>query len=197
MAKKDNFGAAMFDMFGVGGKSEEPANKPEEKHVEFTEPEVKAPERKPEPVAAAAPVAMKPNYGKSVVATGTTFEGNITAHGDIEISGELKGNIYSEGKVTIMSKINGNIKAATVAIFGCEVGGDIQATGTVEMDAASAITGNISANNIICAGSVTGDLDIKDNLALSDTAVINGNIKMASMSVAKGARITGKLEMQD
>lgn len=202
MAKKDNFGSAMFDMFGVGkGGEKEPAKETPEKRVEFTAPEVKAPEHKSEPAPAPAAKtvapAAKPVYAKSVIGVGTTFEGNVTTHGDLEISGELKGNVYSEGKVVVMSNTTGNIKAATVSIFGCQVNGDIVTTGLLEIDATSSVNGNIIAGNIICAGTVTGDLDIKENFALSDSGVINGNIKMASMSVAKGAKITGKLEMQN
>lgn len=205
MAKKDNFGSAMFDMFGIG-KGEE-TNQTQAQTQPQTQTQVqpqKAPERKPIEFKAEIPsrkerneAERKPSYGKSIIAAGTTFEGNISTHGDLDITGEFKGNVYADGKVTLMSRMTGNIKAGSVVVTGCELNGDLAVAGTVEMDQSAVVLGNISAKNIICAGKVTGDLDIKDTLTLSDCAVVNGNIKMGTMSVAKGAKISGKIDMQE
>ena len=195
--KSGNFGKAMFDMFGVGKEDSAPA---QAKPVQAKPAQAKPVQPKPEVKADAFAVApeVKPvKTGKTVIAEGTVLEGMIRSKGDIEIMGEFKGNIYTDGKVTVMSKLVGTIEAGNLVIIGTEVTGDAVVKNDFEIDGNSAITGNIASGNITCLGRVFGDLDIKENMTLGEKAEINGNIKMGSMSVAKGAKITGKVEMQN
>ncbi len=48
----------------------------------------------------------------------------------------------------------------------------------------------------MCSGTVKGDLDIQDNLVLDESAQIDGNIKVDTISVARGAKISGNIEMR-
>ena len=214
MAKDSNFGKAMFEMFGVGKDESKPVQKETIKKKEKVEPEVvKKPlefddiEFKPDPVpvkhetAEAKPEVIIPEIkpsrpGKSVIAAGTFFEGTIKTEGDLDIAGDFKGNIISDGKVSILNRYEGNIQAGDLTIVSTEVIADIMVKGNVDIDVNSVLKGNVKAGNINCSGTIVGDLDIDDNLTLSEQAQINGNIRMSSLSVAKGAKVTGKIEMK-
>lgn len=200
MAKNDNLGKAMFDMFGVGKEGEEngapvPTRVAPSLEVEKPKVDVQVDLR-----AAQAKVSENVDASrieKTYIAPGTVFEGTIQTKGDLDIGGDFRGNVLADGRVNLLSSLTGNITAGAINVVKCNIEGDLVSRGDVVIDAASQVNGNIQCQNIVCAGKVTGDLDIKDVLTLDKSAYINGNIKMGTMQVARGAKISGKLEMQN
>lgn len=189
MSKKDNLNQAMYEMFGVGKtpveKTTEPIqSKPEEK---------KQPKIEPMPVATPVVKHTEVTY----FAAGTVMEGTIKTKGDVEIHGDFKGDLTSEGRVSIYSAIEGNIAAKDLRVIGCRLQGDVNISGTLEIDGASAIEGNVHAGATVCSGKVKGDLDIKGNLSLEESARIEGNIKTYTMDISRGAKIFGNIEMPE
>ena len=204
MAKNDGFGKAMFDMFGVGKEEKEgaPVKEPEVKVMKADIPQpVKKEETVSQPVNNVTTQPVKPvqpvtpRYEKTYVAAGTVFEGTIATKGDIDIAGDVKGTIVADGGVLLSSKLLGNVTAKSVTINNCEVTGDIVASGDVLISEKGLVNGNIKANNIACAGKIIGDLNITEAMVLEHNAVINGNIKMGAMQVARGTKIIGNIQM--
>lgn len=198
MSKKDNFNKAMFDMFGVGTDAgTEPA--PEYEKVEektrggLTDNAV----AKETVVTAAANAEAAPAVAaeRTYIGRGTVIEGNIKAEGDVELLGELKGDIESDGKVTLHTSVTGNVRAKSLTFVGGELTGDIFTGGSFVLGRDSVVNGNIQANDVTCAGSINGNIDIKDTLMLEETAVINGDIKTGFLSMSRGAVVRGKVEM--
>lgn len=196
MGKKDNFNKAMFDMFGVGTDAgTEPA--PEYEKVEektrggLTDNAV----AKETVVTAAANAEAAPIAERTYIGRGTVIEGNIKAEGDVELLGELKGDIESDGKVTLHTSVTGNVRAKSLTFVGGELTGDIFTGGSFVLGRDSVVNGNIQANDVTCAGSINGNIDIKDTLMLEETAVINGDIKTGFLSMSRGAVVRGKVEM--
>ena len=198
MSKKDNFNKAMFDMFGVGTDAgTEPA--PEYEKVEektrggLTDNAV----AKETVVTAAVNAEAAPAVAaeRTYIGRGTVIEGNIKAEGDVELLGELKGDIESDGKVTLHTSVTGNVRAKSLTFVGGELPGDIFTGGSFVLGRDSVVNGNIQANDVTCAGSINGNIDIKDTLMLEETAVINGDIKTGFLSMSRGAVVRGKVEM--
>lgn len=198
MGKKDNFNKAMFDMFGVGTDAgTEPA--PEYEKVEektrggLTDNAV----AKETVVTTAANAEAAPAVAaeRTYIGRGTVIEGNIKAEGDVELLGELKGDIESDGKVTLHTSVTGNVRAKSLTFVGGELTGDIFTGGSFVLGRDSVVNGNIQANDVTCAGSINGNIDIKDTLMLEETAVINGDIKTGFLSMSRGAVVRGKVEM--
>ncbi len=198
MSKKDNFRTAMNEMFGIGGA---PAQKKDAAQVEPAKAEtapVKA-EEKPAvkaPAAKPATVFRAEKLEATFFAPGTSIEGTLRAKGDVVIAGDFKGDIFSEGKVTLRASTSSNVKAASLAVADCTVTGDIQVTGDVELIAQSVINGNVHATNVSCSGRVNGDLFVKGHLSLNESAQVRGNIKAQTLSIAKGALVSGNVEMK-
>ena len=197
MGKKDNFNKAMFDMFGVGTDADtEPA--PEyEKVEEKTQGGLTDAAVVKEAVTAAVSSNPAPNAvaERTYIGRGTVIEGTIKAEGDVDILGDFKGDIESGGKVTLHTSISGNVKAEALTFLGDKLVGDIHTTGSFTLGRNSAMTGNIHANDVTCAGSINGNIDIKGTLMLEETAVVNGDIKTGFMSMSRGAVVRGKVEM--
>ncbi len=207
MDMKNNFGRAMHDMFGVGKDLvEEPPAGAEASSEETPSPSMEEyfPARGEAPVLDALDdfrveqqaVSVHTSQG-TYLAAGTMMQGTLTARGDVEIAGDFEGEIVAKGKVTLHSNINSKITAMGLTLVGCTLTGDAEVSGDVSVDGQSMITGNVRAENLFCSGKIKGDLDVQDNLVLDEQAQIDGNIKADTMSVARGAKITGSVEMRN
>lgn len=232
MSKKNNFGRAIYDIFGVGkddsadelgGEAESSDFFPVREGASDFVPPVTPPREAQPPGREAAPPPPPPadppasdwtsmpvvddyrveraipvhSYEGTYLAAGTMFRGTLTARGDVEIAGDFEGEIIAKGKITLHSDITSKITALGLALLGSNLEGDVEVSGDVSMNDQSSILGNVRAENMVCSGKVKGDLDIQDNLVLDGTAEVDGSIRADTMSVARGAKITGSVEMHN
>lgn len=202
MSKKDNFGQAMYDIFGVGkdgSKEQENDIVMKDESSEEAEQQVTFPVEESQEkvvdmrVEKAVPIT---SYDSTYLASGTMMKGTLSTKGDVEIAGDFEGEIISKGKVTLHSNVNSKVTAAGLVLLGCNLVGNVEITGDIIMDAQSYIEGDVRADNMTCSGKVKGDLDIQDNLTLDEFAQIDGNIKVDTLSVDRGAKISGGIEMR-
>lgn len=192
MSKKENFSKAVFDVFGVGHaqpdtEPEAPAAAPEQSlstEVQHTEAAA--------PVAHAAPYALVPS---TYLAPGTSLEGTLTSRGDVELAGSFLGEIKADGNVTLRADAKCNVTAASLTVTNCQLTGDCTVSGLVSISDNSVVNGNITADELVCSGTVVGDLSVKGALALESTARITGNIVAGTMSMTRGAIINGTLSI--
>lgn len=180
MSAKENLNEAMFSMFGVG------------KDPNAVESEPKA---APAPVATPA-VPQSAATAMTYLAPGSVMEGKLKVKGDVNIAGDFTGDITANGKVTLHSGMNGNVTAANVQLVGCRLVGDISATGIVVLDAEASVEGKVTAGELICAGHIKGDVEVKNNIALKANTSVEGNITTGSMTMEQGAVINGTLTMK-
>ncbi len=185
MSKKKNLDSAMFSMFGVS--SDVPA---EEVETEESKPQEKA--AAPVSFAAAAP---KPQNAVTYLAPNSAMEGKLQTEGDVEVAGSFNGDIIAKGKVTLHSNMQGNITAASLQLMGCCLVGNIVSSGQVLLDRTASVTGNVMAGELISSGKIKGDLEVKGNIALNDSAAVEGNIVTRTMTMSQGATITGGVKM--
>ncbi|MBE6970738.1 MAG: polymer-forming cytoskeletal protein [Ruminococcaceae bacterium] len=183
MSAKENLNEAMFSMFGVGKDPNAAENPP------------KATPAAPAPVAAPQNVARQ-DTAVTYLAPGSVMEGKLKTKGDVNIAGDFTGDITATGKVTLHSNLNGNVTAANVQLVGCRLVGDIIATGVVVLDSEASVEGKITASDLICAGHVKGDLEIRNNIALKANTSVEGNIVTGSMTMEQGAIINGSMTMK-
>ncbi len=194
MGRKDNMKQAMYEMFGVGSGGAESADpKP-------SAPVVR-PEKEPEKKAVAPTVVErpveKPAADASYLARGTAFEGTFRSAGDVEIAGEFKGDLITEGAVLLRSNIQSNITAGSLNLAQCALVGNVMVSETVTVSQGSKISGNVTAKELLCAGEITGDLNVSGNTTLEEKARINGSVTTGTMAMVKGAVIKGSIEMKN
>ncbi len=182
-SNKNNMKQAMYEMFGVGGGAE------------GKEAPAKAPESaKPETAAAPAPAPAR--AVASYLGPGTVLEGTLRSSGDVEIAGSFKGDIVTEGTVRLCSNIESNVTAECVELAGCSLTGDVVAKGTVTVSEGAKIRGSVTAGELLCAGEITGDLNVSGNTALEQRARVDGKVQTGTISVVRGAVIRGAVEMK-
>ena len=73
--------------------------------------------------------------------------------------------------------------------------GNLKTKGQLEVGAEARITADVEAGSANIAGEISGNLTINENLDLSSTAKIKGDIMVNVLSVEKGAQINGKISM--
>ena len=182
--KKDNMKQAMYEMFGVGSDNNAKPSEPQKEAVK-----VKSAETQVKPEVKTKPAA-------SCLAAGTVLEGTLRAEGDVDIAGGFKGTIDSKGAVNLRSDVESQITASNLNLYNCKLIGDVVVSGIVAISEHSEIKGNITAQELLCAGKITGNMTIAENIALESTAQINGNITTGAISVVKGAVINGGIEIK-
>lgn len=171
----------------------------------FVTPPAPEPIAPPDPFAAAAAYTPEPAYGrviptampvqKTILAPGTTFVGNMTAQGDVDMDCEFQGDIRANGTVTIRTKLAGDLSARVAELVSCEVQGDVHADESVRIDSNSKVVGNITGKDLNCAGSIQGNVQVSGHVQVSGSAYIEGDLEAASISIENGAGINGQMQV--
>ncbi|MBF0484006.1 MAG: polymer-forming cytoskeletal protein [Candidatus Omnitrophica bacterium] len=102
---------------------------------------------------------------------------------NIEINAGMQGNLVFKDPVNL--KINGNFK------------GSLDTHGSLAIGENSEVEANISGDNVIIAGKVTGDVIAHKMLVILPTAVLLGNIISPKLNIVEGAIFNGKCQMAE
>lgn len=132
---------------------------------------------------------------KTILAAGTTFVGNMTAQGDVDMDCDFQGDIRANGTVTIRTKLAGDLSAKVAELVSCEVQGDVHADESVRIDSNSKVIGNITGKDLNCAGSIQGNVQVSGHVMVSGSAYIEGDLEAASISIENGAGINGQMQV--
>ena len=196
MGKKENFGQAMYEMFGVGKQHEEQQAPVQEEQVKpAAETEQQASVKPAEPVKVEKPVEQPRVKSVTYLAPGTSMQGTLTTDGDVEVAGKFQGDIVAEGEVKLRSDICGNITANQLQILSCNLTGDVVVSGGLVVDENSHIHGDVKVKQLFCAGKIEGNITVEENAEFASKAQVKGDIATKTMVMACGARIEGKVQM--
>ena len=208
--RRDRLGQAVFEMFSTGkavkdgedaliesSEAAEEETQPVEAGIPISEMERPPAQPEAEPAAPAFADAGAPPRRENCTyfAAGTSVEGILRSDSDVEIVGDFSGEIMAEGKVTIHANTVSSIAAKGLELIGSTLTGGVTVDGGVTLDDASSVTGNIRAQSVDSAGAIRGNLAVRDSVALRGRASVTGDIKTALLSVERGAKINGTVDM--
>jgi len=134
---------------------------------------------------------------KTFFAPGTVFEGTLKTPGDVEIAGEVRGEIVAEGKVSLRKVGDVSIASRDLELLGAAFKGDVTVEGAVIVDRESTLQGNVRASSVLCEGEIRGNLNVSEYVDLGERATVVGDIRTASMDIARGARLNGQVRMDN
>ncbi len=103
----------------------------------------------------------------------------------------------ASGAATLINKgcsINGEITGNGDFLINGEVTGNCDVEGTVTLAAAGVWDGSISAENVIVAGKLDGDIIARGKVEIMDTARISGTVSAEAIAVAEGAVVEGAMK---
>jgi len=87
-------------------------------------------------------------------------------------------------------EIHGDLKVAG------NVEGELKASGDVSVGEGAAIQASIEGANVNVRGQVTGNVTAKKRLTLGGSGRLNGDVKVARLTVEDGATLNGNVTMQ-
>lgn len=96
-----------------------------------------------------------------------------------------------DAQVEIIGKIKSN---GPIQIDG-RLDGDLECTGDVTIGKTAQIKGNLYANTISVAGTVSGNISAKDRIEMKSSAKITGDVKSKRLTVEDGVTFIGKSEV--
>lgn len=196
MDKKSNMKKAMYEMFGVGGDGSEAASTAPAQ-VKSASVEVKsAPGAEKRAWITLRSRHPRPDPPPAFLPPARSLRDPSAPRATLRSAGELKGDVTSEGSVLLRSNLQSNITAGSVKLTGCTLIGDITANGPVTVSEDSKVTGNITAQSLLCAGEINGDIRISGNTQMDANARVSGSVVTGTISVAAGAVLNGSVEMK-
>jgi len=92
--------------------------------------------------------------------------------------------------LTIDGKIDG---VGNVRIAG-RFKGDVNVSGNLTLDAGAHLTGQVKARHVIVSGELHGNIESAQRVELLESAVLVGDLKAGSLTVAAGSRMRGQAE---
>lgn len=131
----------------------------------------------------------------TIIGAGTEIEGNVKFAGPAKISGALTGSIQSRDDVISEGRIDGNILAANLYLTQGSVEGDVQTSGTVRLDSASVVVGDLTTKTLDLQGTVNGNITAGDEVVVAGSAVISGDITARSIEIGHGAKLEGRFSI--
>jgi cytoskeletal protein CcmA (bactofilin family) len=106
-----------------------------------------------------------------------------------EVRADVKESLISAG-LTIEGKIQGS---GHVRIAG-QFNGDVQVEGNLTIEPGAKLTGQVRANTVVVGGELEGNIDAASRVELLETGILSGDLKAASLIVAAGSRMRGRVE---
>jgi cytoskeletal protein CcmA (bactofilin family) len=94
-------------------------------------------------------------------------------------------------------KTSGPLKFKVSLCLDGEHEGDITTGGTLIISEKGSVQGNISAEEIICKGTMTGDVSAGQKLTLHSTGTLMGDVVAPAVQIAPGAMFKGKCKLGD
>ena len=92
--------------------------------------------------------------------------------------------------LTIEGKIEGSGHVRIAGRFK----GDVNVQGNLRIENGAKVNGSVKAKQVVVAGELDGNIDSASKVDLLDSAVLTGDIKAGSLTVAAGSKIRGHVE---
>lgn len=123
-------------------------------------------------------------FGKDKEPTPVSSSSASSPQDQINLIGQgtvFEGTFQTEGDVRASGRVNGHLKVKGKAI--------VAESGVIE--------GEMEAGSASIAGTVSGEVTIKELLVLKGTARVDGNIKTGRLVVEEGALFSGECTMEN
>lgn len=93
-------------------------------------------------------------------------------------------------ELTIEGKIEGSGDVRLAGRFK----GDVHVDGNLTIEKGAKLTGGVRASAVVVGGELEGNIEAATRVELLETAVVAGDVKAASLTVAAGSKMRGSVE---
>lgn len=92
-------------------------------------------------------------------------------------------------------EIKGNLKFSGELTFEGKLEGEIQSDGVLNLGDSAVVNGNISAQNVVVRGKVTGNIVAKEKIDIKAKTELFGDIRATKLTIEEGVTFVGKTEV--
>ena len=92
--------------------------------------------------------------------------------------------------------VEGRLVCKGPARLSGSIKGEIQGDGMVAIDEGAVVTADVNVREASIGGRVIGNVNAVSRVTLGSTALIDGDIRTPSLSIAEGAQIMGRIEVK-
>lgn len=106
----------------------------------------------------------------------------------------------STGNETIIAqgvRVEGDFRSQGDVVIDGEVVGSVETQSVLHVGEAAKIHADVKAGSAVIAGEVVGNLMVGEMLELLSTSHVTGDIVTGRISIASGARMNGRISMED
>jgi cytoskeletal protein CcmA (bactofilin family) len=135
--------------------------------------------------------SSRPSEETTIISKNSFVDGNIRSFANVTIEGSVRGKVDVMKDVSMQGLLVGNLSCNNADMQGSSVQGNIFTKGNAFVDNDSVLLGNLSAQYASVDGKVKGDMEIGSKGEFGANAIVLGNIKTGTISVADGANIQG------
>ena len=97
--------------------------------------------------------------------------------------------------ITKTTKVRGSIVGSDDLIIEGQVEGSVRIEGALKIGDDAALKADITATSLVIDGQVEGTVESTSQTVLSEAAVLIGTLSTKRLSVAEGATVKGRIEM--
>ncbi len=94
------------------------------------------------------------------------------------------------------SSVEGRLVCKGPTRLSGSIKGEIKGDGLVAIDEGAVVTADVNVREASIGGRVIGNVNAVSRVTLGSTALIDGDIKTPSLSIAEGAQIMGRIEVK-
>ncbi len=117
-------------------------------------------------------------------------------HEQSEASGEASDPSQFDTFLGAGSSVEGRLVCKGATRLSGAVKGEITGDGLVTIDDGAVVTADVNVREASISGRVIGNVSAAARVTLGATALIDGDIKTPSLSIAEGAQIMGRIEVK-
>jgi len=100
----------------------------------------------------------------------------------------------SESLIAPDIAIEGKIEGAGHVRIAGKFKGDVNVQGDLSIESGAQVTGSVRADKVLVAGELLGNIDAASHVELLQSGALTGDLKAATLAVAAGSRMRGKVE---
>jgi len=100
----------------------------------------------------------------------------------------------SESLIAPDIAIEGKIEGAGHVRIAGKFKGDVNVQGDLSIESGAHVTGSVRADKVLVAGELLGNIDAASHVELMQSGALTGDLKAATLAVAAGSRMRGKVE---
>lgn len=142
------------------------------------------------------------NGDLSVISKGMRVEGDIRSSGRVRIDGSVSGSVSARSvELTSSGAVDGDILAvsaegAEAFVIDGTVKGTVRAP-VIEIGEKGAVLSGVETDHATVRGRIQGGIRARTRLALTATAVVEGDIDARRLALQEGGQVNGNIRIGD